>query len=334
MQGITKLSNESGEMDLIEFPRPTAGHGNVVLEVAAAGICGTDIHILKGEYKVVPPVIVGHEVCGFVCDAGEGVDPALVGKRVVTETFYSVCHTCTYCRNGRPNMCANRKSIGTHANGAMTRWVEVPSHGLHAVPDFMSDAAASMAEPVACVTNSMAGEYNYVGPDNEVLVIGPGAIGLIAAQVARAAGANVNIRGTTKDKARLDLAERLGFSVSDNGTPLVAQSFDRVVECSGSPYGIADALAALTKGGHLMQMGIVGRDSQLPFDYVCYKELKVTAGFASTPKSWLRAMKLIRDRKVDLEPLVSDVCALHAWKTAFDRSMSAEGVKFVFDPRL
>jgi len=334
MLGVMKLSNESGDVGLRECERPTARPGHVVLEVAAAGICGTDIHILKGEYKVTPPVIIGHEVCGHVLEAGPGVDAGLIGRRVVSETFFSTCGECTYCRDGRPNMCASRKSIGTHVNGAMTRWLEVPAYGLHRVPDAISDAAASLAEPVACVMNSMAGEMNYVGPGNDVLVIGPGAIGILAAQVARACGAAVHLRGTARDRLRLDLAEKMGFAVSDTATPLVAGAYDRVVECSGSGPGIADALAALCKGGHLMQIGIVGKPVELPFDHICLKELKVTSGFASTPRSWRRAMRLINDGKLELEKLVSDINPLGDWSSSFDRSMSAEGVKFVLDPRL
>ena len=333
MLGITKLSNEPGDFDLSERVRVRPRSGHVMLEVAAAGICGTDVHIVKGEYKVVPPVTIGHEVCGFVCEVGEGVDKARLGERVVAETFFSTCRTCDYCRVGRPNMCGARRSIGTHIDGAMAPFVELPEMNLHAVPAALSDAAASLAEPLACVTNSMFGQHAFVGPDNDVLVIGPGAIGLIAAQVARACGAKVAVRGTDRDRPRLDLAARLGFAVSDTGTPQHDASFDRVIECSGSPAGVADALRCLVKGGHLMQMGIIGRDAQLPFDLICYKELRVTSGFASTPASWRRAMKLLWETKIVFEPLITEIAPLTSWKSVFERTMAADGVKFVFDPR-
>ncbi len=334
MLGITKFSNAPGDFDLRERERARPRPGYVLLEVAGVGICGTDVHIVKGEYKVVPPVTMGHEVCGFVCEVGDGVDAGRIGERVVAETFFSTCGACDYCRAGRPNMCGSRRSIGTHADGAMAPFVEVPEKNLHAVPQGLSDAAASMAEPLACVTNSMFGQDGYVGPDNEVLVLGPGAIGLIAAQVARACGAKVHVRGTERDRPRLDLAARLGFAVSDTSSPPPEQSVDRVVECSGSPHGVADALRALSKGGHLMQMGIIGADAQLPFDLICYKELRVTSGFASTPTSWRRAMALLWAEKIVFEPLVTDVAPLRDWRPVFARTMAADGVKFVFDPRL
>jgi L-iditol 2-dehydrogenase len=334
MLGLTKTGNGPGLVELRDKERPRPRPGYVLLEVAAAGICGTDIHIVKGEYRVIPPVTIGHEVCGYVCEVGEGVDPGRIGSRVVSETFFSTCGRCTYCRNGRPNMCNERKSIGTHVNGAMAAFLEVPEAGLHTVPEWLSDAAASMAEPVACVTNSMFDRLPYVGPDNEVLVIGPGTIGLLAAQVARACGAKVHVRGTPRDRARLDLAERLGFSVSDIGTALPDASVDRVVECSGAGPGIAEALRVLSKGGELMQMGIVGQEVTLPFDHICYKELRVTSGFASNPQSWRRAMRLINDRAITLDLLVTEVAPLQDWQAIFDRTMASQGVKFVFDPRL
>lgn len=333
MQAIIKGSNEPGDLTLGEVARPSARSGNVLLEVAATGICGTDIHIYKGEYNVVPPVVIGHEVCGFICDTGEGVSNILIGKRVVSETFFSVCNVCNFCRNGKPNLCAQRKSIGTHVNGAMTSFVEVPAHGVHILPDWISSPAASLAEPLACITNGMADDNYLVGPGSDVLVIGPGAIGLLAAQVAQATGASVTVRGTPRDRARLDLAEKLGFAVQDGSDPIEEARFSAVVECSGSPYGVEDALKACGKRGHLVALGIIGKSATLSFDHVVFKELTVTSGFASNPRSWQRAMQLIADKKVDLEAMVSEVAPLRDWKRLFDKSMSAEGLKFVFDPR-
>lgn len=334
MSAVMKMSNEFGDVQLGTVEMPKAKKGNVIIEAAATGVCGSDLHIFKGEYKVVPPVVIGHEVCGFVCEIAEGGDESLLGKRVVTETFFSVCETCDCCRSGKPNLCGNRRSIGTHVNGAMSRFVEVPARGLHLVPDWLSDAAASMAEPLACVTNGLIDDDYMVGPNSNVLVIGPGTIGMLAAQVARAAGARVTVRGTQKDKARLEIAEELGFAVQDGSCALDVASYDRAIDCSGSGFGVADALNALGKRGHLIELGIIGKDANLPFDQIIYKELKVTTGFASNPRSWSRAMHLIASRKIDLEVLVSEIAPLKDWDAIFRRSMAAEGLKFVFDPRL
>src|ERR1044071_3942295 len=116
MLAVTKLSNNAGEMELRDVPVPKPSQRNVLVAVRATGICGTDLHIMKGEYQVVPPLVLGHEICGTVAEVGPGVDTAWIGKRVVMETFFETCGQCAHCRDGRPNMCPSRRSIGTHVN--------------------------------------------------------------------------------------------------------------------------------------------------------------------------------------------------------------------------
>ena len=332
MLGLTKRSEAEGDVDLVDWPEPDARPGHVVLAVAAAGICGTDLHIYRNEYAVAPPVVMGHEVCGRVVSRGDGVDAEWDGRRVVAETFFSTCGACRHCRDGRPNLCRQRRSIGSHVNGAMAPLVEVPVRNLHAVPDGLSDAAASLSEPVACVANSLFGAASYVEPGQAVLVIGPGGIGLLAAQVVAAQGAAVTVRGADRDAARLAVARRLGFATSRAGDGTPEESFDVVVECAGNAQGYSDALRLAARGGHVAQMGLSGRSSDLPTDLICYKELTITSGFASNPRSWERAMRLIRGGALDLEALVTDCLPLAEWRTAFDRSFAADGLKFVLTP--
>lgn len=333
MLGVTKLSAKSGHVELSERNVPTARPGHVVVEVAAAGICGTDLHIFKNEYKSDPPVTLGHEVCGRVIEVGDNVDTALIGQRFVAETFFSTCGVCRYCRSGRTNLCGSRKSIGSHVDGAMAPLVELPVINLHRPPSQLSDSAASLAEPLACVANSLYGTKSYIEPGDEVLVIGPGAIGLIAAQVARIMGGTVTLRGTEKDQLRLDKARNMQFETSCVGDNLEEERFDVVIECSGSPYAFNDALRFLAKAGHFAQMGLSGRDAVMSTDLICYKELTLTSGFASTPRAWTRAMKLMQSEALDLETLVSETVPLSEWRYGFDKSFAAEGIKYVIDPR-
>jgi L-iditol 2-dehydrogenase len=332
MQGVTKRSAEAGDVGLVEWPRPVARPNNVVLRVLATGVCGTDLHIFRNEYAAKTPVVMGHEVCGRVVSRGEGVDPAWEGRRVVAETFFATCRTCRHCRDGRPNLCRTRQSIGTHVNGAMAPLVEVPAASLHPVPDQLSDPVASLAEPLACVTNSLFGERSYIEPGQAVLIIGPGAIGLLAAQVAAAQGAHVTVRGAERDAARLALAGSLGFAVSRAGDGLPEESFDVVVECAGAAPAYADALRLAARGGRVAQMGLSGRDAALPTDLICYKELTIPSGFASNPRSWERAMRLLESGSHDLAPLITDVASLADWRMAFERSFAADGAKFVIVP--
>jgi L-iditol 2-dehydrogenase len=322
--GLTKLAAGEGNVDLAERPERAPGPGEVALDVRAAGICGTDLHIWLGEYDSVPPVTMGHEVCGVVTEAGDGVDPGWLGARVAVETFFSTCGVCAYCRAGKLSVCERRRSIGTHVDGGFAPRLVLPARNLHRVPDGLPDEAAALSEPLACVCNSLL-DPPAVRPGDDVLVIGPGAIGLIAAQVARACGGRVTVRGTERDVARLALARELGF---ETGTLPEA---DVVVECSGAGPGIADGLRAVRRRGRLVQMGLRGADVTIPYDLICFKELTVTAGFASNPQSWRRAMALLGE--VNLEALVTEVVPLRDWRRAFEASRAGEGVKFVLDPR-
>jgi 2-desacetyl-2-hydroxyethyl bacteriochlorophyllide A dehydrogenase len=329
--GLTKVAAGEGHVELAEREERAPGPGEVALDVQAVGICGTDLHIWLGEYPSVPPVTMGHEVCGVVAEVGEDVDAGWLGARVAVETFFSTCGECVYCRAGKLSVCEQRRSIGTHVDGGMAPRLVLPARNLHRVPDGLPDAAAALSEPLACVCNSLL-DPNAVQPGDDVLVIGPGAIGLIAAQVARACGGRVRVRGAARDEARLGLAGALGFATSVAGRDELPAA-DVVVECSGAEPGIADALRAARRRGHIVQMGLRGADVTIPYDLICFHELTVTAGFASNPASWRRAMGLLETGAVALAPLVTEIVPLADWRRAFDASRAGDGVKFVLDPR-
>jgi L-iditol 2-dehydrogenase len=324
--GLTKLAPGTGHVALSERPARAPAAGEVALAVRGVGICGTDLHIVAGEYPSVPPVTMGHEVSGVVAEVGEDVDSGWVGARVVSETYFSTCGRCEYCRDGRRNLCLERRSIGTHVDGAFASRLIVPAANLHRIPDWLDEHAATLAEPLACVCNCLL-DPPVVGAGDRVLVIGPGAVGLLAAQVARANGGRVTVRGIERDRARLALARELGLDTGDSSA-----SPDVVVECSGSEGGVRDGLTALRRGGRFVQIGLRGADITAPFDTICFHELTVTSGFASTAASWRQAMRLIEDRRVDLPPLISEVAPLTEWERLFDASRAGLGVKFVLAP--
>ncbi len=329
--GLAKVAAGPGHLELTERDERRPGAGEAEIMVHAAGVCGTDLHIEAGEYPCSIPVTLGHEVAGVVVAVGPDVDPGLVGARVVAETFFSVCKECQYCREGRPNLCTDRRSIGTHVDGAFAPRLIVPSANLHQVPEWLSDRAAALAEPLACVCQCLL-DPSAVTSGALVLVVGPGPIGLIAAQVSRALGGEVTIVGLPSDERRLAVARELGLH-TERATP-GALSADVVIECSGSESGAATAIAAVTGGGQYIQLGIFGRAVTLPFDQLLFKEVSFRTGFASTPRSWRRAMALIRSRMVELEPLVSSVVPLHSWREAFARLRTGDETKIVLDPRI
>ena len=331
MIGLAKLAPGAGSVRLSERPEPRPDPGHVVLEVIGAGICGTDLHIADGEYATVTPVTIGHEVAGSVAEVGEGVDEAWLGARVASETYFSTCGRCAHCLAGRVNLCAERRSIGTHVDGAFAPRLHVPVTNLHRLPGWLDAATATLCEPLACVCHSLLEPEPAVRPGDDVLVIGPGPVGLLAAQVARASDGEVHMRGTPQDEVRLAAARALGLETST--TEDAAVEADVVIECSGSEAGMGAGLAAARRGGSYVQIGLAGKPVSLPFDLVCFHELTVTSGFASTPSSWRTALELVAERRVQLEPLLTEVVPLAEWERAFAATRAAQGIKFVLDPQ-
>src|SRR5262245_60015302 len=273
---------------------------------------------------------MGHEVSGVVASLGPGVEPGWSGARVVTETYFSTCGSCEWCGSGRPNLCPERRSIGSAVDGGFAPRLHVPASSLHRIPDALVARAAAMAEPLACCCHSLL-DPPRVRKRERVLVVGPGPVGLLAAQVARASGGDVQVRGTPHDEVRLAAAETLGFAASttDDAAP---GEFDAVVECSGHEAGMAFALESAARGGRYVQIGLAGRPVAIPFDLVCFKELRVSSGFASTPTSWARALELIETRRVQLEPLLTEAVPLEEWERAFAATRAGAGIKYVLVP--
>lgn len=331
MDAVRKTGPEPGDLALERVPRPSAGPGQVLVRVAAAGICGTDLHIIEGSYGSRPPVTLGHEVSGTVAAVGEGVNPVRVGERVALETFYATCGRCRGCRSGAPNRCQERVSIGSGVDGGFAAEIVVPSKNARVLPEGVTLTAGALSEPLACVCRSLFQPFPAVTPGDRVLVIGPGAIGLLAAQVARAAGGVVTVLGTAVDDDRLAVAGRLDLAATDDAAQAPAE-VDVVLECSGSGPGMALGLERVRRGGRYVQIGQRGDAVPIELALVSFHELVITGGFASTPDSWDRAMQLLHDGAVLLEPLVSHRYPLVEWEAAFDAVRRSAGVKQLLCP--
>lgn len=346
MVALRKTGRGPDAASLQELATPQAGPGQVRVAVRATGICGTDLHILLDEFPSTPPVTMGHEVSGLIDQVGDGVDSRLVGRRVALETYFSTCGRCARCRAGSPNLCAERRSIGSHVDGGFASHVVVPEVNAHEVHESVSLHAGSLYEPLACVSHCLC-DPAVASPGDTALVVGPGTMGLLAAQVLRAEGAVVVVVGTDRDAVRLDLARTLSLTavlVDDLDAELGAAGdrssgrlvpplgFDVVADCSGSAAGIGRGLELTRKGGHYVQIGLCGRPIPLAIDVVCLREITVTSGFASTPRSWRRAEMLVSSGLVQLDPLVTRVGVLAEWQECFDLTRRAAGVKVVIDP--
>ena len=332
MRGLAKLAPGPGNVGLAERHERTPESGEALLEVVGAGVCGTDLHIFDDEFRSSPPVTMGHEVSAVVVAVSDPRDEEWVGARVVCETYHSTCGACEWCRDGRANLCPHRRSIGSAVDGGFAPRIVVPVRNLHRTPDWLDEHAAALMEPLACVCHCLC-DPPAVSAGDEVLVTGPGPIGLLAAQVARALGGRVLVVGLPRDEVRLAAAAALGFQTTAAGLP-PDERFHVVIECSGSAGGATACLAAARRGARYVQIGVMGKPVTLPFDAIFQKELVVTSGFASTARSWRRALAFVDERRVELEPLVSEVVPLDAWERVFEDLRAGRAVKYVFDPRL
>ncbi len=333
MRGLAKLAPGPGNVALTEREWRVPQRGEAVVAVSGAGVCGTDLHIADDEFPSRAPVTMGHEISGVVEHVGPDVDQEWLGARVVCETYFSTCGVCEWCRDGRANLCPDRRSIGSFVDGGFALEVVVPVRSLHRIPDWLDEHAATLAEPLACVCHCLC-DPAAVFPGDEVLVTGPGPVGLLAAQVAKALGGRVLVTGLPRDEIRLDAASGLGFETALADEFDADERFHAVIECSGSPGGATVCLRGARRGGRYVQIGVFGKPVTIPLDAVFQKELVVTSGFASTARSWRRALAFIEDRRVELQPLVSEVVPLEDWERVFADLREGRAIKYVFDPRL
>jgi L-iditol 2-dehydrogenase len=341
VKALRKLAAADEHLELVEVPEPKPEPGWVVLEVTYAGICGTDLHIAHNSFPSWPPVTLGHEFYGRVADVGAEVEGWAPGDRVVCEPHSLACGRCHLCRRGHAELCAHKRSPGWGIDGGMAARVAVPAHLLHRVPDGVGDLAAALCEPTAIAVTAV--ERMPVEPGSTVAVVGPGAVGLLAAMVARACGAGRTVVvGRDSSRPRLELARRLGFdtwdaSQVDPATEALAltdgRGVDLVLECSGSADAVAAGIAVLRRRGRLCALGMSGRPTlAVPWDLAMQRALDVSFSLSSSWSSWDGALALLARGAVDPTPLAT-VFSLSGWRAAFEAISARAVVKALLDPR-
>jgi L-iditol 2-dehydrogenase len=342
MKAIMKVAPGVGNVEVRDIPEPAPGVGQVKLRVHAAGLCGTDLHIYKDEFRSWPPVVLGHEVAGEIVELGEGVQGLTPGLRVTTETYFSYCGTCRYCRAGNVNLCLERRSIGSAVNGGFTSYLIVPARNIHALPETVDFCAGALTEPLACVVHATL-TTPTVAPGDVAVIAGPGAIGLLTLQVVKAAGASAIVLGTNMDEHRLALAAQLGADAvvnvqrSDAATVVRDLSVeglgaDVVYECAGAGAAAQQLLTLVRRRGRYVQVGLFGKPVAWDLDQLVYKELTATGSNASTPPSWLRAIELMRTGKVQTAPLITHTYPVSEWEKGFATFEDRAGIKTLFTP--
>ncbi len=343
MKALMKTARGIGNIELVDIEKPTPQRGEALIEVVAAGICGTDMHIRQDHSFYTPPVVLGHEYAGTVVEIGENVKDIHVGDNV-TSPATQYCGQCYQCKNAHMNRCTaeGKRILGvSHANGGFAKYVVVPEYVLHKVPDGLSLEEAALAEPAACVVRCVA-ERSPISPGDVVLVQGPGTMGLIATQVAKAMGAaKVIVTGITTDEWRFEIAKAVGADLTidvlteKNAVDVVrgetdCAGADVVIEASGSAAARRQALEFVKTTGHVTLLGTQGTNTDLYLDHVVEKELTMSGSWGTLPSTWVMTLRMMASGQLDVKPLITHRIPLDEWEKGFELMETQKAIKVLF----
>lgn len=341
MRGLAKTAGQAGSMELIELETPDVAPDEALVEVAFAGLCGSDVGIyeFKDAYDFMAfPRVLGHEYAGVVVDVGSDVTHVTVGDRVV-ETPNHGCGDCSRCRSGQPNLCQDFTITGVHHDGAFTEYVAVPEEYLYHLPDDISLRTAAATEPTAVAARTVVRNSRTTAGDR-VLVEGPGPIGLLSAQIARRQGGDVVVTGVGRDESiRLPVARELGFE-TENVTERDVESireeytgglgFDVVIDATGHESGLANAASGVRKGG---QVVVVGQSGHVSLDFTPFirGEADIQCSYAATWEDFEIALRLLSSGTVNADALFDDQFDLSDEEAVFEAAINGETIKPLFD---
>ena len=321
---------EYNRFEYVDVPMPEPGPDEVLIEVRACGICGSDVHGMDGSTgRRIPPVTMGHEASGVVADAGSDVAGVTCGDRVTFDsTIY--CGLCAFCRRGRVNLCDNRRVLGVscdeyRCDGAFAEFVVVPQRIVYPLPDAVDFEQAAMVEPVSVAVHAVG--RVPVGLNDTAVVFGAGVIGLLIVQTLRAAGCG-RIIAVDLERARLELACQVGAdcALRADETDVVAEVLEmtqgRGADAAFEAVGVADTVAAATgclrKGGRLALVGNVSPEVPLALQAAVTRELTLYGSCASSGE-YPACLDLMAGGAIDVAPLISAVAPLEEGAEWFGR---------------
>lgn len=333
---VVNFAPEPHSVELREIPVPTIGREDVLLDVAAVGVCGSDLHQWTAEHSwpVNYPVTLGHEFAGVVSQVGNAVEGFREGDRVCSETAAVIDATSPMTRVGKYNLDPGRKGFGYGVNGAMTQQVCVPARCLHHVPDKLPLELAALTEP-CCVAFSAVVVNVRIIPGDRILVLGPGPIGLLCAALARLSGAQVGVVGLPRDGKRLAIAEEFGCETL---LPEAAGQWcherdglgcDGVVDAAGISATLKMAVDLVRPDGWISKVGWGRAPLDFSLDPLVQKNVKLQGSFSHTWSTWERVLALLASGQLDASRIVGGTWALSDWEGAFHKMHSGEIAKSV-----
>jgi L-iditol 2-dehydrogenase len=340
---------EYRKLQLVDLPVPTLAPDEVLIQVAACGICGSDVHGYDGSTgRRIPPLVMGHEAAGVVAAVGQSVQEFALGERVTFDSTIS-CGTCRFCKTGAVNLCDRREVLGVSCgdyrrHGAFAEYVAVPARILYRLPDALSFTDAAMIEAVSVALHAV--RLSEIQPGSTALVVGAGMIGLLILHSLQVAGCE-KILMADIDSGRLDLAKKLGAdAVLEAGATatndVIAERVfaltggygaDVVLEAVGIATTVRMAIASARKGATVTLVGNLAPEIPLPLQSVVTRQIRLQGSCASAGE-YPQAIELMASRKIDVAPMLSAVAPLTEGPRWFERLYGHEAnlMKVVLTP--
>jgi 2-desacetyl-2-hydroxyethyl bacteriochlorophyllide A dehydrogenase len=320
-----------GKVTVTTVPDPTPGPREVVVDVAACGLCGTDLHILQGEFAPTLPVIPGHEFAGEVVGLGSEVTGLAVGDRVAVDpSLY--CNECHYCRAGRNNLCDRWQAIGVTVAGGAAEYAVAPVANCVRLPDHIDVQNAALIEPLSCAVRGYDVLNSRLG--SHVLIYGSGTMGLMMLELAKRTGA-ASVDVVDVNPERLATAEKLGcsqaaLSADELGRPA---GWDVVVDATGNAAAIQDGLERVAKAGTFLQFGVSDYATTATISpYRIYNQEITITGSMAVLHSYERAADLFATGVLDPQVFISHRLPLTQYPQALEQFAAGQGRKIVVLP--
>lgn len=339
MKVLAKLKPEEG-MWMSEADKPEVGYNDLLIKIKKTAICGTDVHIYNWDewsQNTVPVgMTVGHEYVGVVAAMGDGVRGFEIGDRVSGEGHIT-CGHCRNCRAGRRHLCRNTMGVGVNRPGAFAEYLSLPADNAFKLPDEVSDDMAAIFDPFGNAVHT-ALSFDLVGED--VLITGAGPIGIMAAAVAKHAGAR-HVVITDINDFRLELAKKMGAtravnSSHENLTDVMnelgmTEGFDVGLEMSGVGVAFNGMLEVMNHGGKVAMLGIPPQDMTIDWNQVIFKGLIIKGIYGREMfETWYKMAALIQSG-LDLSPMITHVLPVDEFQRGFDIMRSGKSGKVILD---
>ena len=327
-----------GVMALRTIETPAPAPGEVLVKVSAAGICGSDRHMFKGEFPTAPPVTLGHEFCGVVEAVGRNVT-RFAGGELVTVDPNIACGICPACRRAQPNLCKSLRAIGVTRDGSFAEYVAVPEGQAFSLPSGLDPVHGAFSEPLACCLHAIGKAEIRAG--DSVAILGGGVIGLLMMQLAKLEGAAQVIlitRQASRRKMALELGASHTFDPSATETVAAVRDVsgggaDVVIECAGVPETFQTGIAMTRRGGIFVLFGVTpaGLDVPVtPFDLLV-NEVSIRPAYLN-PFTHDRAVALVASGVLELDRLVTRVIGLDDVAEVVASAPEAGEIKVIVKP--